>query len=325
MSAQTDIIASYIIEDDTENPVASAKVSIEELGLSTFTNDKGYFSFKTNLPQGNYLISVYKDGYDSKVFLIQKRAGIKINLKEVRINVNKREAKRRRIAAKKKAKEEREKARIADAKIKEAQQKLREREKELEKQKQKLLKHNTVVVEYDSIVKVEDNPVVEQPIEEEEEVITEVQKKYANILGVDPTILTNKELYNFIDSWMGTPYLFGGETREGIDCSAFTQRLFIKAYDKMYLERMASKQFSSSYTDLFRNLDNLEEGDLLFFGKDEFNITHVGVYLHNNKFVHSTSSTVDGKPGVKISNITDPYWSSRVIAAGRRSYKQIED
>ncbi len=304
ITAQNNLfIESYVIEDDTELPVKEAKVIIEDIDLSTYTDENGFFSLEKELPEGNYIISVLKEGYDPKFFMIKQQKDLKIKLKEVRITVNKKEAKRRKKALK-------EQQKIAEARLKEIEKERRKKEALLKKQKEKLLRENTVVVEYDSI----QNNTTQIP---EPDPISETQIKYAEILEVDPLSLTNKELYNFIDEWMGTPYLWGGETKDAIDCSSFSQRLFIKAYD-LYLERTAQKQCSSKLTELFTNEEHLTEGDLLFFGEDQLNVVHVGVYLHNNKFVHATSQKVDGEAGVKISDLKHPYWAGKLISAGRR-------
>ena len=121
---------------------------------------------------------------------------------------------------------------------------------------------------------------------------------------------------------MGTPYLMGGENPSGIDCSSFAQRLFIKSYDNLYIERTAQKQFDSQHTELFKDRSYLREGDLIFFGKDSSNITHVGVYLTNNKFVHATANRSEGPSGVKISDLTLPFWNRLYFSSGRRSPKQ---
>lgn len=303
LQAQTNLyLESTVIEDDTEVPVLGAKIIIEDVNLTTHTNEKGFFSFEKELPEGDYVVSVSKEGYESKIFLIKQRKGLKIKLKEIRISVIKKEAKRRKKLKKKQEKEAKER-------LKKIKKERRKKEKLLEKQKEKLLEENTVEIVYDSISSIKK---VEEP-----EPISKIQLKYSKILEVDPVKLTNIDLYEFIDRWIGTPYLWGGETRKAIDCSSFTQRLFAKSYD-MYLERTAQKQCSSELTDLFEGLNHLNEGDLLFFGKDQFNIVHVGVYLHNNKFVHATARKVDGDAGVKISDLKNPYWSNLLMSAGRR-------
>ncbi len=149
-----------------------------------------------------------------------------------------------------------------------------------------------------------------------------VQKKYSDIIGTAPENIENIKLYQFIDSWMETPYLMGGENRKGIDCSFFSQFLYHDVYDSL-IERTAEKQYSAKSTAKFTGLEYLEEGDLLFFnltGSVYAPITHVGVYLQNGKFVHSTSRrTPKGNNGVQIGNIYDRHWQRLFVAAGRKA------
>ena len=151
-----------------------------------------------------------------------------------------------------------------------------------------------------------------------------IQEEYAEILEVSPDFLTNVMLYEFIDKWMGTPYRMGGETKRGIDCSYFTQFLYHDVYDNL-IERTADKQYMAPSTDKFIGQEFLKEGDLLFFnkkGSERALVTHVGVYLTNNKFVHSTSKkTKKGGNGVQISDLRDPYWQRMFVAAGRKPKK----
>lgn len=147
-----------------------------------------------------------------------------------------------------------------------------------------------------------------------------VQLKYAELLNIAPDSLKNVALYKFVDKWMRTPYVLGGETKQGIDCSSFTQLLYTEVFNK-YIERTAEKQFKSKHVEKFRGQEFLEEGDFIFFQKvDEQIISHVGLYLKNNKFVHSTSHRgKSGYGGVKISNIKDPFWQKRFVAGGKRT------
>jgi len=297
------LLESKVVLIGTETPVEEATVKVEEKNLSVITDDKGMFSFEEVLPEGKYLISVNKEGYEPKVFLVEQKKDFKIKLPRIELTFTKKELKRRRNEEK-------------DAKnqLKNLEKEKLRKEKALQKEKERLLKDNSVDVQY---VETENLPVKETKEEKIEE-ISPNQIKYAKVLGVDVVELTNRDLYDFIDRWMGTPYLMGGETKKAIDCSSFAQRLFITSYDKIYLERTAQKQFNSEFTELYKNKKHLKEGDLLFFGKDQFNISHVGVYLHNDRFIHSTGRSVDGPSGVKISNITSQYWSNIFISAGRR-------
>ncbi|MDC1161811.1 NlpC/P60 family protein [Tenacibaculum sp.] len=293
------IFESVVLEEDTSAAVEGVIVKIEETEFATRTDADGKFSFNGKLPEGEYLVSVSGDLYKLKVFSVVYQKGRKIKLEEVRIEVTKKEAKKR-----KKAKKDHEK--MIAKKIKDIEKEEKRKAKFLKKKKKELSKENTVEVEYGE---------VDENAESSE--ISESQKKYAKILEVDVLKLSNRDLYEFIDKWEGTPYKMGASSKDAIDCSAFTQRLLIKAKD-MLIERTAQKQFDSEYTDKFKGTEYLQEGDLLFFGKDKANIVHVGMYLHNNRFIHATSRKVDGPSGVKISDITHPYWAKLLVSAGRR-------
>lgn len=149
-----------------------------------------------------------------------------------------------------------------------------------------------------------------------------IQVKYAKIIKVNPKEITNVKLYKFIDSWMDTPYLMGGENRKGIDCSYFSQFLYHDVYNSL-IERTAEKQYSAPGTHKFKGQEFLQEGDLLFFnleGSLYAPISHVGVYLKNGMFVHSTSrKTKKGTNGVQISNLKDAHWQRIFVAAGRKA------
>jgi lipoprotein Spr len=157
--------------------------------------------------------------------------------------------------------------------------------------------------------------------DQKKEELLPIQKKYGEIMGVAPKDIKNIPLYNFIDSWMGTSYKMGGETKKGIDCSFFTQFLYHDVYNNL-IERTAEKQYMAPSTDKFIGQEFLKQGDLLFFnqrGSQHHPITHVGVYLGNNRFVHSTSNRNDsGNNGVQISDFKDKYWQRMFVAAGRK-------
>ena len=91
-------------------------------------------------------------------------------------------------------------------------------------------------------------------------------------------------LYRFIEEWYGVHYRMGGTTKKGVDCSAFVQTLYKYVFG-MNLLRTACLQFDSS-TKIIKNMEDLKEGDLVFFRVNTSRISHVGVYLRNNFFVH---------------------------------------
>jgi lipoprotein Spr len=136
---------------------------------------------------------------------------------------------------------------------------------------------------------------------------TTIQFKYAIVMDVEVERLDNQDLYRFIDSWWGTPYRMGGTTQKGVDCSAFVKTLESVIYGTN-LPRTAREQKSGC--SIITGSD-LKEGDLVFFNT-RGGVSHVGVYLTNNKFVHASTSG-----GVTISDLYDSYWHSRFLGAGR--------
>ncbi|MCU0387447.1 MAG: C40 family peptidase [Chitinophagaceae bacterium] len=138
------------------------------------------------------------------------------------------------------------------------------------------------------------------------------QFKYAIMLNESVEKLTNVSLYKAIDEWYGTRYRYGGTSHKGIDCSAFMQVLGQYAFGWM-LPRTAREQYAS----LKRiSKEELKEGDLVFFNTTG-GVSHVGMYLQNGKFIHSSSSQ-----GVSISDLDDQYWKARFIGARRAPSNQ---
>jgi cell wall-associated NlpC family hydrolase len=131
--------------------------------------------------------------------------------------------------------------------------------------------------------------------------------KYAMQLDVPVELISDLPLYHFIDEWIGTPYRLGGNTRDGVDCSGFTKLLESSIFN-LNLPRVSSEQYQQCHK---VPVQELQEGDLVFFGTKK-GITHVGVYLTNNKFVHASTSY-----GVMISDLNEPYWVRRFRGAGR--------
>ncbi|MDO5636992.1 MAG: NlpC/P60 family protein [Myroides sp.] len=134
--------------------------------------------------------------------------------------------------------------------------------------------------------------------------LTEISK----LLNVNESQLKNKSLYHFIVDWYGTPYKFGGNNQNGIDCSAFTNILFKEIYNIQLprISRDIAEKVKRKYT------KDLKEGDLVFFSFGNSGVVnHVGVYLHNNNFVHASTSR-----GVIISNLSEPYYGDFLVKCG---------
>ncbi len=135
-----------------------------------------------------------------------------------------------------------------------------------------------------------------------------ITSKYALLLKTSEQNITNSKLYSFIDSWYGTPYKFGGNDKNGIDCSGFV----FKLYEQVYLTK--TPRTTSELNDLVKDIKkkDLKEGDLVFFKTDTKKVSHVGVYLMNNKFVHASS-----KKGIMISDLNEEYFEKSYYKGGR--------
>lgn len=136
-----------------------------------------------------------------------------------------------------------------------------------------------------------------------------LQLKYAILLDANVEKLTNVDLLKLIDEWYGTSYCMGGSTKNCIDCSAFTHIIMQDVYN-VNVPRTAQEQYKASE---HINLEDLNEGDLVFFNTNGgSDMSHVGIYMLNNKFVHAATSG-----GVMVSDLNDSYWKTRYKAAGR--------
>ena len=137
--------------------------------------------------------------------------------------------------------------------------------------------------------------------------LSALQIRYAVLLSTPAEEVKNTKMFEFIDDWYGTPYRLGGTTKKGVDCSAFSQFLFSSVYG-LSIPRTAREQYNLT-SRISRT--QLNEGDLIFFNT-RGGISHVGVYLQNNKFVHASTSG-----GVMISDIFDEYWAKKFVGVGR--------
>lgn len=120
--------------------------------------------------------------------------------------------------------------------------------------------------------------------------------------------------------WLGTPYKYGGEDRNGIDCSALVLNVFRDALD-IKLPRSSRQQFD--YTQEVSRKD-LIPGDLVFFATNRGSkaVSHVGLYIGENKMVHSSASK-----GVMVSGLSEDYFVRTFVGAGRIApyYAMIEN
>ena len=129
-----------------------------------------------------------------------------------------------------------------------------------------------------------------------------------NALGLKCNDGDNAALYEAVNSWLGVPYRYGGTDRSGIDCSAFVGNVYKNVYG-VTLHRTAN--------DMLRDVtlvsrQQLREGDLVFFTNSKGKVSHVGIYLKEGLFAHSSTSN-----GVSVSRLEDTYWSNHFYKGGR--------
>jgi murein DD-endopeptidase / murein LD-carboxypeptidase len=138
-----------------------------------------------------------------------------------------------------------------------------------------------------------------------------LQFKFSQILNRDVETITDLNLFGFIEDWWGTRYRYGGTSRNGIDCSSYTGKLILETYG-ITLPRTAHEQYAVCSR---VNRMDLQEGDLVFFNT-RGGVSHVGVYISDGYFTHSSSSK-----GVTISNLDEAYYSRKFIGGGKINEK----
>ena len=141
---------------------------------------------------------------------------------------------------------------------------------------------------------------------------SELQLKYALLLDMEVEEVRNLGMFKIIDEWFGTRYKLGGTTKFGIDCSALMQIFYASLYG-LSIPRTAREQYGFSKK---ISRTEIREGDLVFFNTIG-GVSHVGMYLQNNKFVHAS------KNGVTISDLYEDYWLKHFVGAGRIENAQV--
>ncbi|WP_407309423.1 C40 family peptidase [Desulfosporosinus sp. SB140] len=109
-------------------------------------------------------------------------------------------------------------------------------------------------------------------------------------------------------SLVGTPYVFGGTSRKGFDCSGFTQ--YIYAGSGVSLPRTSYAQYASGVS-ISKN--ELQPGDLVFFSTYSKGASHVGIYIGGGRFVHADNPRV----GVTITNLSNSFYTEHYLGARR--------
>ncbi len=128
---------------------------------------------------------------------------------------------------------------------------------------------------------------------------------------LDPPRAAVAGLAGYARRFLGLPYLWGGTSTFGYDCSGFVQMLYRRA--GVMLPRDAQPQADwKGFAPVERG--ELRPGDLLYFGASARRITHTGLYVGNGKFI---DATVHEQPVVRIDRLADPYWEKLFVGARR--------
>jgi len=128
---------------------------------------------------------------------------------------------------------------------------------------------------------------------------------------VDTASPAIKELWPGLDksarSYLGTPYVWGGMTHQGIDCSALTQNSY--GENRVKIPRVSRDQWKTG-----DKTDTLREGDLIFFNTMGAGVSHVAMVTDakNKKFIHASSSK-----GVMIADLNNKWFGQRYLGARR--------
>lgn len=120
-------------------------------------------------------------------------------------------------------------------------------------------------------------------------------------------LASEKTLDSAVEDVLGTPYLWGGTTTKGFDCSGFIQYVFKKL--DVTLPRTTKSQAKEGTK---VEQEDLRTGDLVFFNTDGTGISHAGIYMGDGQFSHSSASK-----GVQISKLSEKYYVERYVTARR--------
>lgn len=137
------------------------------------------------------------------------------------------------------------------------------------------------------------------------------RKTYAALsekLGIVVDEHSHIKLLEVVVGWLGVPYRDNACTKEGTDCSGFVQAVYKEAYGKTISRNTQGMLKEVRKVDK----EQLQQGDLVFFSIQSKKVSHVGIYLRDQKFVHAST-----KKGVMVNDLNEPYYANTFTTGGR--------
>jgi murein DD-endopeptidase / murein LD-carboxypeptidase len=128
---------------------------------------------------------------------------------------------------------------------------------------------------------------------------------------LDTRNVTPDEIITTARKYLGVPHCMGGTSMKCIDCSG----LLVAVFASHGIQLPHNSEEQARYGKIITGTENLKKGDLVFFIRSYETthfITHSGIYIGNNKFIHTSA-----KAGVTITSLSDPWWSERYLFATR--------
>ncbi len=130
--------------------------------------------------------------------------------------------------------------------------------------------------------------------------------------GIELNKRDNIQLYTEAAKWLGTPYRYGGNSKRGVDCSGLIVQIYKQVYQKE-LHRTTQQIVDKNCRKVGKS--NLQEGQLVFFNtstKKRKGVNHVGLFLKDGYFIHTSSSK-----GVMVNQLKEKYYKDTWKQGGR--------
>jgi SH3-like domain-containing protein len=134
----------------------------------------------------------------------------------------------------------------------------------------------------------------------------------AGDISLEPKKLSIAETLEFAKRFLGLPYTWGGTSSYGYDCSGFSQMLGRRR--GLSMPRDAQPQADWDGATPVERKEDLQPGDLLYFGSSTKKITHTGIYMGDGRFINATTHE---KPMIRIDDLNDEHWSGILVAMRR--------